>query len=90
MDQLVSHGKTMRIRALGGVKAEYVFIRGDSRMQDVYDSLQELAPYTKESTVMISLNIYQDIMASCRVNTKISNLLAKQFLHNISLALNVD
>lgn len=37
---------------------------------------------------MISLNIFRDIIASCRVNTRILNLFVEQFLHNISLALN--
>lgn len=90
MDQLVSHGKTMKIRALGGVKAEYVSIRGGSRLQDACDSQQGMDQFTKELIAMISSNIFRDIMVLCRVNTRMSNLFAEQYHHSISFALNED
>lgn len=49
---------------------------------------QELVQSTRELIAMILLNIFRDIMVSCKVNIRISNLFAEQFLHNISLALN--
>ena len=88
MVQQVSHGKTMKIRELGGVKVESVFIREDFRPLDVYDLQQVTAQFTKESTAMISLNIFHDIMALYKVSIKISSLFAGQFPHNISVALN--
>ena len=90
MVQQVSHGKTMKIRELGGVKAEYVFTQEDSRLLDAYDSQQGMAQFTKESIVMISLNIFRGIIASCRGNTRISKIFVEQFRRNISLALNED
>ena len=87
MAQQVSHGKIMKIRELGEVRVESVFIREDFRPQDVYDLRQVTAQFTKESTAMISLNIFQDIMASYKVSIKMSSLFAGQFLNNISVAL---
>ncbi len=80
----------MKIRELGGVKAEYVFTQEDFRLLDAYDSQQGMAQFTKESIAMISLNIFRDIMASCRGNIRILSLFAGQFRRNISLALNED
>ena len=77
----------MKIRELGVVKVEYVFIREDFRQQDAYDLQLGTAQFTKESTAMISLNIFQDIMASYKVSIKMSSLFAGQFLNNISAAL---
>ncbi len=71
MVQQVLHGKTMKIKELGVVKEESVFIREDFRLQDAYDLRQGTAQFTKESIVMISLNIYQDIMASCKESIRI-------------------
>ena len=88
MVQQVSHGKTMKIKELGVVKVESVFIHEDFRLQDAYDLRLETAQFTKESTAMISLNIFQDIIASYKVSIRISNLSAGQFPHNILVALN--
>ena len=78
----------MKTKEHGVVKAEYVFIPGDFPLSVFCVIRLEMVPFTRESTAMISLNIFRDIMASCRENTRISNLFAKQFLRNISLALN--
>ena len=88
MVQQVSHGKTMKIRVLGVVKVESVFIREGFRQQDAYDLRLGMAQFTKESTAMILLNIFQDAMASYKESIRISSLFAGQFLHNISIALN--
>lgn len=48
-----------------------------------YDLRLETAQFTKESTAMNLLNIFQDIMASYRVSIKMSSLFAGQFLNNI-------
>jgi hypothetical protein len=88
MVQQVLRGKTMKIRVLGVVKVEFVFIREDSHPQDAFDLQQELAQFTKELTAMISLNIFQDIMALYKVSIRMSRLFERQFLHNISVALN--
>ena len=77
----------MKIREHGVEKAEYVFIREDFRQQDAYDLQLGTAQFTKESTAMISLNIFQDIMASYKVSIKMSSLFAGQFLCNISTVL---
>ena len=77
----------MKIKELGVVKVEYVFIREAFRPQDVYDLRQGTDQFIRESTAMISLNIYQDIMASYKVSIKMSSLFAGQFLNNISTAL---
>ena len=78
----------MKIRELGVVKEESVFILEDFRPQDASDLRLGMAQFTKESTAMISLNIFQDIMASYKVSIRISSLFEGQFLHNISIALN--
>ena len=78
----------MKIRELGVVKDESVFTHEDFRPQDASDLRLGMAQFTKESTAMISLNIFHDIMASYKVSIKISSLFAVQFLHNISIALN--
>lgn len=83
MVQQVSHGKTMKIKELGVVKVESVFIQEDFRPQDAYVLRQGTAQYTKELTAMISLSIFQDIMASYKVSIKMSSLFAGQFLNNI-------
>ena len=44
----------MKIRELGVVKEESVFILEDFRPQDAYDLRLGTAQFTKESTVMIS------------------------------------
>ena len=80
----------MKTREHGAVRGEYVFIPEDFHLQVFCVIQQEMVQYTKESTVMILLNIFQDIMALYRGNTKILNLFAEQFPHNISLALNED
>ena len=80
----------MKIRGLGVVKVGSVFIQEDSRPWDAYALRQGMGQFTRESIAMISLNIFQDIMASCRVNTRISNPFAGQFLHILSLALSED
>ena len=80
----------MKTKEHGGVRAEYVFIPEDFHLSVSCVIRQEMVPSTKELTVMISLNIYQDIMDSYRVNIRISNLFAERFLHNISFALNED
>ena len=72
----------MKIKELGEVKEESVFIQEGFRLWDACDSQQETALFTRESTAMISLNIFQDIMASCRVSIKILILFAEQSLHN--------
>ena len=77
----------MKIRELGVVKEESVFIREDFRPLDACDLRQETVQFTKELIVMISLNIFQDIMASYKVSIKMSSLFAGQFLNNISTAL---
>ena len=51
---------------------------------------QEQVLYTRGLIAMILLSIFQDIIVSCRANTRISNLFAGQYLHNISLVLNGD
>ena len=58
--------------------------------QDVYDLQQGTAPFTKESTAMISINIFQDIMVSYKVSIRMSSLFAGLFPHNISIVLNED
>ena len=78
----------MKIRALGVVKVESVFIREGFRPQVVCDLQLGTVQFTKELTAMISLNIFHDIMASYKVSIKISSLFAGQFPHNISVALN--
>ena len=88
MVQQVSHGKTMKIKELGVVKVESVFIHEDFRLQDAYDLRLETAQFTKESTAMISLNIFQDIMDLYKVSTRILSLFAGQYLYNILVALN--
>lgn len=88
MAQQVSHGKTMKNRELGVVKVESVSIHEGFHPQDAYDLRQGTAQFIKESTAMISLNIFQDIIASYKVSIRISSLFAGQFLHNISVALN--
>jgi hypothetical protein len=80
----------MKIKEHGAVRAEYVFIPRDFLLPVSCVIRQEMVPSTKELTVMILLSIFQDIIASCKANTKISNLFAGQFLHNISLVLNED
>jgi len=90
MVQQVSHGKTMKIKELGVVKVGSVFIREGFRPQDAYDLRLGTALFTKESTAMISLNIFQDIMVSYKVSIRISSLFAGQFLHNISVVLSED
>ena len=80
----------MKIRGHGVVKVEYAFIQEGSRLWDVYALQLGMGQFTKESIAMISLNTFRDIMALCRVNTRISNPFAGQFLHNLSLALNED
>ena len=70
MVQQVSHGKTMKIRELGVVKVEYVSIREDSRLLDVYDLRLGTAQFTKESTAMILLNIFHDIIVSYKASIK--------------------
>lgn len=54
----------MKIRELGVVKVEYVFIREGFRKQDAYDLRLGTAQFSKESTAMILFNIFQDIIAS--------------------------
>ena len=80
----------MKTKEHGVVRAEYVFIPGDFPLSVPCVIRQELVPSTRELTAMILLNIFRDIMASYKVNTRISNLFAEQYLHNISLALNED
>ena len=80
----------MKTKEHGAVRAEFVFIPEDFHLPVFCVIRQELVPSTRELTAMISLNIFRDIMASCRVNTRISNLFAGQSRHNISLALNED
>ena len=80
----------MKIRELGVVRVESVFIREGFRPQDAYDLRLETAQFTKESTAMNLLNIFQDIMASYRVSIKMWSLFEGQFLCNISIALNED
>ena len=80
----------MKTKEHGGVRAEYVFIPENFHLPVSCVIRQGLVPSIRELTAMISLNIFQDIMASCRVNTRMSNLFAEQFLHNILLALNED
>ena len=53
------------------MKEESVFIREDFRPQDAYDLRLGTAQFTKESTAMISLNIFQDIMALYKVSIRI-------------------
>ena len=60
----------MKIKVLGEVKVEFVSIREDFHLLEVYDSQQETVLFTRESTVMVSSNIFRDIMALYRVNTK--------------------
>lgn len=88
MAQQVLLGKTMKIRELGVVKVESVFIREDFRPLDAYDLRLGTAQFTKESTVMILLNIFQDIMASYKASIKMSSLFAGRFLCNILTVLN--
>ena len=78
----------MKIRELGVVKVEYVFIREGFRKQDAYDLRLGTAQFSKESTAMILFNIFQDIIASYKVSIKMSSLFAGQFLYIISTALN--
>ena len=66
-----------------GSEGRIVFIQEDFRPQDAYVLRQGTAQYTKELTVMISLSIFQDIMASYKVSIKMSSLFAGQFLNNI-------
>ena len=80
----------MKIRELGVVKEEYVFIREDFRPQDAYDLQLGPVQFTKELTAMISSNIYQDIMASYRESIKINLKSAKQSLLNTFPTLNKD
>ena len=80
----------MKIRELGVVRVESVFIREGFRPQGAYDLRLETAQFTKESTAMISLSIFQDIMASYKVSIKMSSLFAGQFLNNIQTTLNED
>lgn len=78
----------MKIRELGVAKEESVFIHEGFRPQDAYDLRLGTAQFTKGSTAMISSNIYHDIMGLHKESTKILGLFVRQFLHNISLALN--
>ncbi len=80
----------MKIKEHGVVRAEYVFIPEDFPLLASCVIRQEMDPSTRGLTAMILLSIFQDIIASCKANTKISNLFAGQFLHNISLVLNED
>ena len=77
----------MKIKEHGVVRVEYVFIPGDFPLSAFCVIRQEMVLSTSELTAMILLNIYHDIMASCRVNTKTSNLFVEQFLHNTLFAL---
>jgi hypothetical protein len=88
MVQQVSHGKTMKIKELGVVKVESVFIREGFRLQDAYDSRLGTAQFIKELTAMISLSIFRDIMDLYKVSIRILSLFATQFPHNIYVALN--
>ena len=75
---------------LGVMKVESVFIREDFHPQDFYDLQQGTAQFIKESTAMISLNIFQDIMVSYKVSIRILLLFAKQYQHNTYPTLNKD
>lgn len=88
MVQQVSNGKIMKIKELGVVKGGFVFIREGFHPQDVCDLRLGTVQFTKESTAMTSLSIFQDTMASYKVSIKISSPFAGQFLHNISVTLN--
>jgi hypothetical protein len=80
----------MKTREHGAVRGEYVFILEDFHLPDFCVIRQEMVQYTKESTVMISLNIFLGIMVLCKGDTRISNLFAVLFLRNIYLVLNED
>ena len=78
----------MKIKELGVVKVESVFIQEDFPPQDAYVLRQGTAQYTKELTAMISLSIFQDIMASYKANIKILRLFVGLFPHNTFPTLN--
>lgn len=80
----------MKTKEHGAAREEYVFILGDFHLLVFCVIRQVQGLYTRGLIAMISLNTYRGIMASYRVNIKMSNLFVGQFLHNISLALNED
>ena len=80
----------MKTKEHGAVRAEYASIPEDFPLLVFCVIRQEQVPSTRGLTAMILLNTYRGIMASYRVNIKMSNLFVGQFLHNISLALNED
>ena len=80
----------MKIKEHGAAREEYVFILGDFHLLVFCVIRQVQGLYTRGLIAMISLNIFQDIIASCRVSIKILNLFAELFHPNIYIALNED
>ena len=80
-------GRTTRTKEHGGVKDVSVSIPEGFPQQGAYVLLLVMALSIKESIVMLLLNIYADIITSCKESIRMSSLFAGQFLNNILTAL---